>query len=640
MTASTERAPIAPAAKEVGAAFVRRAVEMADQMALRMALLQLTGDEAFEVPHAQEEMSEAQRKAWLVDRATEWLLENAGPRELPEPPEAKLRQMMDMASGAPKMGDMEFNCRRDLTSFKQFPYMVHWTDKKPKLPEGFKVAVIGSGMAGVIAGVQLDLLDLPYTIYERRSEPGGVWSTNRYPDVRVDTISITYEMLFEKDHIWSEHFARGPEVRKYVLDVAKKNGVYQKTCFGHDVQKAVYDETRDVWKLTIKTPDGELQTEANAIISCAGLFATPLVVNFPGRDSFKGQIIHTTAYPDDQSLKGKRVAVIGNGSTGVQLLSAVAAEADHVTVFQRTPQWISPRDKYGQAMEPEAKWLLKNLPGYRNWWRFTATAPLFETHALLTVDPEWQAKGGKINKHSDAMRDFLTDYIKRETGGRQDLIDKVLPDYAPLSRRPVVDNGWYRALTRDNVELLTTGIKTFTPEGIQTEDGKNHPFDVIITATGFEVAKFLAPAQYIGKGGADLHARWEAKDGARAYLGMMNPDFPNLWTLYGPNSQPVSGGPAQPVWFSIWMGFAAHCLVKMLESGKTEVDVTQEAFDRYNAALDKEAGKLVQMTKEGGFERNYYVNQKHNRLQVNAPWYSPYYHQLCSEISWGDLKIS
>ena len=118
-------------------------------------------------------------------------------------------------------------------------------------------------------------------------------------------------------------------------------------------------------------------------------------------------------------------------------------------MFQRTPQWIRPRDKYGQPIEPEIAWLLRNLPGYLSWWRYSASATLFETHGLMLADAEWRAKGGKVNPQNDAMREFLTSYIKTETGGRTDLIEKLVPDYAPFSRRPVVDNGWYRALTRD-----------------------------------------------------------------------------------------------------------------------------------------------------------------------------------------------
>ena len=168
-------------------------------------------------------------------------------------------------------------------------------------------------------------------------------------------------------------------------------------------------------------------------------------------------------------------------------------------------------------MEPEVLWLLDNFPGYWNWWRYMAIAALFETHNFLVPDEEWKAQGGKFNPLNDKIRDDLTAYIKAQTGGRQDLIDKLIPDYAPFSRRPVVDNGWYQALTRDNVELVTDGIARFTPKGIETEDGTVHEVDVIVTATGFEIMKYLWPADYLGKGGVNIHDFW-SKDGPRAYL--------------------------------------------------------------------------------------------------------------------------
>jgi 4-hydroxyacetophenone monooxygenase len=627
-------------------AFVRRAVSLADPNALRLTMFQLTGDErllqlqisggADAKQRAVGTMDPGQR-AWLDDLAVDWLMANAGPRDLPEPPEPQLRRMMDVVAGG-RMGDLEFEARRDLTGFKAFPYMADWTGDRPDIPDGFSVAVIGSGFAGIGMGVQLDMLGIPYTIYERRHEPGGVWSINNYPDVRVDTMSITYEFMFERDFAWSEYFGRGPEVRDYLARTSRRRGVWDKTRFGHDLKCAAYDEARDKWLLEFDTSRGPVSAEANVVVSAAGLFATPRIIDFPGREDFRGTIVHTAQWRGDIDLKGKRVATIGNGSTGVQMLGAIAREAEHVSVFQRTPQWISPRERYGEPIEREIEWLRRNLPGFWNWWRYSSTASLFETHELMTVDRDWQAKGGKVNAQNDAMRDFLTAYIKAETGGREDLIEKLLPDYAPFSRRPIVDNGWYRALTRDNVELVTDGIERFTPDGIRTSDGREVPFDVIVTATGYDVAQYLWPTHYIGRDGRDLHEVWSEGDGPRAYIGMMMPGFPNFFMLYGPNSQPLSGGPSTPTWFVTWGAYAARCIIRMLESGASSVDVTQDAHARYNAALDEEATKLVQMSDEGGRERNYYLGGgDKDRLLVSAPWYSPYYYRLCSKVEWTDL---
>jgi 4-hydroxyacetophenone monooxygenase len=611
-------------------------VELADLNAVRVAMYQHTGDPELAALPVAAELDDAGREL-LIDRAAAWLERNAGPGMPAEPPEAELRALMNMATGE-DMGDLEFEARRDLPAFKDFPWTADWTDGAPPVPEGFLVAVIGSGFSGLAMGVQLELLGIPNVVLERRSEPGGTWTINRYPDVRVDTISITYEFSFEKNYPWSEYFGRGAEVREYLDHIARKYGVRANTRFERDVKRATFDETRDLWVLEVQSPDGLEIVEANAVVNAMGTFANPKIPHFEGQEEFQGQMIHPSRWPEDFDVAGKRVAIIGNGSTGVQLLAPVAAEADQVHVFQRTPQWIAPRDKYGQAVEPEIRWLLDNFPGYWNWWRYMAIAALFGTHGFLVPDEEWKAQGGHFNPMNDKLRDDLTAYIAAQTEGHPELVERLVPDYAPFSRRPVVDNGWYRALTRDDVELVTDGIARLTPTGIETVDGRLVEVDVIVTATGFEVARYLWPADYVGRSGRSVHDVW-SKDGARAYLSMMVPDFPNMFMIYGPNSQPLSGGTGLPIWYVLWSAYAARCLVRMIEEGRSRVEVTQEAHDRYNAALDEEAAKLLLLQEEGAPDKNYYVNE-FGRMQVNAPWYGPEYHRMCTRPDWDDLEIS
>ena len=620
----------------VDSAFIRRAVELADLNAVRVALYQLTSDPELAALPVAAELDDVGR-ALLIDKAVAWLEDGAGRGMASEPPEPELRTLMNMAT-AEEMADLEFEARRDLPAFKPFPWTTDWTNGKPTLPDGFKVAVIGSGFSGLAMGVQLENLGIPYVILERRSEPGGTWSINRYPDIRVDTISITYEFSFEKNYPWKEYFGRGAEVRQYLEHISKKYGVYKNTLFSRDLKRATFDESRDIWVLEVDSPNGLETIEANAIVNAVGTFANPRFPQFEGQETFEGDILHPARWPADFDATDKRVAIIGNGSTGVQLVAPIAADAEQVFVFQRTPQWISPRDKYGKAVEPEIRWLLDNFPGYWNWWRYMAIAALFGTHQFLIPDEEWKAQGGKFNRLNDKMRDDLTAYIKAQTGGRQDLVDKLIPEYAPFSRRPVVDNGWYQALTRDNVELVTDGIARITPKGIETTDGTVHDVDVIVTATGFDVIKYLWPADYIGRDGVSIHDLW-SKDGPRAYLSMMAPSFPNMFMLYGPNSQPVSGGTGLPIWYVIWSAYSAQCIVRMIEQGKSRVEVKADAYKRYNEALDEESKKLILLQDEGAPDKNYYVNE-FGRVQVNAPWYGPEYHRMCTNVDWDDIDIS
>ena len=620
----------------VDSAFIRRAVELADLNAVRVALYQNTHDPEIAALPKAVELDEAQREL-LISKAAAWLEANATTERPAEPDEAELRTLMNLATKE-EMGDLEFTARRELAAFKDFPLMIEWDGEKPAIPDDFMVVVIGSGFSGLATGVQLNNLGLPYTILERRPEPGGTWSVNRYPDIRVDTISITYEFAFEKDYRWSEYFGRGAEVREYLEGVSKKFGPYEHTKFGCDVTKATFDADRDKWIVEYDSPDGPQTIEANFVINGVGTFANPKFPSFEGQDSFEGDILHPARWPDGVDFSGKRVAVIGNGSTGVQLLAPVAEQSAHVDVFQRTPQWISPRDKYGAPMEPEIIWLLDNFPGFWNWWRYMAIAGLFGTHGFIVPDEEWVAQGGKWNPMNDQLRADLTAYIKAQVNGDEELIEQLVPDYAPFSRRPVVDNGWYKSLTRDNVDLVTSPIARFTPKGIETEDGEVHEVDAVITATGFEVMKYLWPADYLGVDGTSIHDFW-SEDGPRAYISMMVPKFPNMFMLYGPNSQPLSGGTGLPVWYVIWASYAAQCITRALREGKTRVDVKLDAYERYNKALDIEASTLLLLQDEGAPQENYYINE-HGRMQVNAPWYGPEYHRMCTEVEWDDLELS
>jgi len=627
---------IDPMGTTVDAAFIRRAVELADLNAVRVALFQHTGDPELAALPVAASLDDAGREL-LIDKAVAWLETNAGPGMPDEPPETELRALMNMAT-AEEMPDLEFEARRELPGFNAFPWTADWTGEKPELPEGFLVAVIGSGFSGIAMGVQLELLGIPYVVLDRRAEPGGTWTVNRYPDVRVDTISITYEYSFEKNYPWSEYFGRGAEVREYLDHVSNKYGVREHTRFERDLKRASFDEMRDVWVLEVESPDGLEIIEANAIVNAVGTFANPKLPHFEGQESFTGPMIHPSRWPEDFDATGKRIAIIGNGSTGVQLLAPVAAEADQVFVFQRTPQWIAPRDKYGQAVEPEIRWLQDNFPGYWNWWRYMAIAALFGTHGYLIPDEDWKAQGGHFNPMNDKLRATLTAYIEAQTNGDEDLMSQLVPDYAPFSRRPVVDNGWYRALTSDNVELVTDGIARLTPTGVETVDGQVFDVDMIVTATGFDIIKYLWPADYVGRDGLSVHDFWST-DGPRAYLSMMAPSFPNMFMLYGPNSQPVSGGTGLPIWYVLWSAYSAQCLVRMIEEGKSRVEVKMEAFERYNTALDEESQKLLLLRDEGAPDKNYYVNE-FGRMQVNAPWYGPEYQRMCSRPDWDDIDLT
>ncbi len=622
---------------DVDHAYIRRAVECSDLAALRIAVYQASGDPEVGRLGPVARLDDADRER-LIERCTELIERDLDSWSLRVPDDDEIRSMLEMVIGEPTP-ESEFELRKGVLSFEDFPFFADWPDGVDTAPEGYHVAIIGGGFNGIATAVQLEQLGIPYTVYERRDELGGTWSINRYPDIRVDTLSSSYEYSFEKSYAWTEYFARGPEVRSYLEHIADAFAVAPNVRLGHDLVEARFDDDSCLWTVTFRTADGSTVSHtANVVVSAAGLFANPLLPDFPGIDAFGGTVIHPTRWPDDIDLRDKRVAVIGNGSTGVQLLGRVAEMSQHVDVFQRTPQWISPRAKYGDPVEPEMRWLIDTMPGYWNWCRITSIMHLFNFHKdYLIRDPEFEATGGRVTRTSENVRAMLTQYIHDETGGRQDLIDKLVPDYAPMVRRPIVDNGWYRALTRDNVDLVTDDIVEFTETGIRTADGSHHDVDVVVSATGFDIVKYLWPAEYFGRGGANLHERWDA-DSPMAYVGMLVPDFPNLFVLYGPNSQPVSGGVALPAWYQMWAGFVARCITTMIDQGTRTVEVTPEAFADYNERLVEESQNLIMVTDEVIARRNYYVNER-GRMQVNAPWETSDYYRMVSYPNHDHLRF-
>jgi 4-hydroxyacetophenone monooxygenase len=629
--------------------FVRAAVDQAELNVLRMALYQATGNpEIGAIPletavvrggaGTLAVVPEAYR-ARLKELAVEFLMSEPGSYDLPAPDAHEIDRLILMAEGKP-VSASDLENRRGLLCFDEFPRHSRWTvDPPPPIPSGFQVVVIGAGFSGIAMGVQLGLLGLPYVILERRHEVGGVWSTNTYPDARVDTLSATYQFGFEKKYPWTEYFARQTEVRSYVEHVARKYGVFEHINFGHDVKAAQFDDASSSWQLQVATEDGShYELSANILVSAAGLFAVPREVDIAGAADFEGELLHTTAWSAEHTAKGKRVAVIGNGSTGVQLLARVAEDADHVDIFQRTPQWIAPRERYGEIMTDEARWLTQAMPYYWNWTRYIAVMPLFDARELLVPDAEWIADGGHVNARSDQLRAGLVEYIKAQVGDRPDLIAKLIPDYAPIARRPVVDNGWYRALTRENVELVTAPIERITATGIRTADGVEHELDMIIAAVGFQTGRYLWPTEYLGRDGVSLHDRWES-DGAQAHIGMTVPGFPNLFIVYGPNSQPISGGATLPVWFEIWSRYICQAVVAMIEKGATQIEVRKDAHEEYNRRLDDEANRLIYITDTKSRDINYYVNVQ-GRLGVNVPWDAVEYHRLTVDPDLDDFVIS
>jgi 4-hydroxyacetophenone monooxygenase len=325
--------------------------------------------------------------------------------------------------------------------------------------------------------------------------------------------------------------------------------------------------------------------------------------------------LHSALWSDDIKLDGKRVAVIGTGATAMQLVPSIADRVASVTVYQRSAQWSRPVAGYSDPITEGAQWLLAHLPFYVQWYRFN----MFWRYGdgllpLLRKDPAWPHPDRAVNKGNDRHREELTDFILSELKDRPDLIEKCVPTYPPYGKRILLDNGWFKTLTKPNVELVTDAIERFARDGIVTSDGKLRPADVIVISTGFKVTEMAARLNIRGRDGENLKEVW-ANDNPTAYLGLTVPGFPNFFCMLGPNSGPAHGGSV--IFQSECQSrYITACLVDMIEHGVAAIDVSQEAHDRYVREVDQEHQQLI-WTHPG--MTTYYRNSR-GRVFSAMPW--------------------
>jgi 4-hydroxyacetophenone monooxygenase len=471
---------------------------------------------------------------------------------------------------------------------------LQWTSTEPPAAaKTFHTLVIGAGLGGMTAAIRLQEAGLPYIVIEKNDAVGGTWYENSYPGCRVDVINHFYSYSFDPNHDWSEQFSQRNELHRYFERCADKFGIRENIRFGTEVVAAEWREETANWVLTLRLPSGVEETvQANAIISAVGQLNRPSIPEIAGQEDFKGPSFHTARWRHDIDLTGKRVVVIGTGASAFQMVPEVAKIAGRLTVMQRAAHWMFPNPIYHDNVPEGKKWVLKHFPFYASWYRFL----LFWTSSdgllpLITQDPDWPHPERSVNAANDAQREAFTAAIAMQLEGRPDLLEKVVPKYPPFVKRILQDNGqWLGALKRDNVALVTTAIDRITETGVRCADGTEYPADVIVYATGFHASKFLWPMRITGRGGKVLNEVWG--DEPHAYLGITVADFPNLFCIYGPNTNLAHGGS---------LIFHSECQVRyilngikyLVENGYRAMDVKPEQQRDYVERLQAAANKMV-----------------------------------------------
>jgi len=480
----------------------------------------------------------------------------------------------------------------------------------------FKVLVIGAGLTGLAAGVKLREAGYSYVTIEKNPEVGGTWYENRYPGVGVDTPSHFYSYSFEISPEWNDYHPRGADMQNYLLHVADKYDLRRDIRFNTTVEKLVFDDVANLWHVTVRDADGATSViTANAVINAHGPVNRWKLPDIAGIGDFAGPVMHTATWDPSIDLTGKRVAVIGTGASAAQLVPAIADKVDQLTVFMRSRHWVIFNGEVMSDVTEGVKFALRHIPFYREWFRFRvywfAADGLF---ANVLIDPEWPNDSPSVSALNEGIRQYALGHLHAKFADRPDLIEKLTPDFPIFSKRIIIDGGWFDALKRDNVALETDKIARITPTGIQMEDGRELEFDILVCATGFDVANMLGKLEVRGRGGRNLRDEWGVDD-PRSYLGVTIPGYPNYFLTVGPNSAPNHAA-GQNLVSEVQIHYIIECLDELTRRDAATIEPTREAFEAWNAKIEERMKSMIWSHPKA---LSYYRNSK-GRVFLSWPY--------------------
>ncbi|KAK4210875.1 hypothetical protein QBC37DRAFT_447344 [Rhypophila decipiens] len=477
-------------------------------------------------------------------------------------------------------------------------------------PRELRVAVIGGGLSGILAGVMLPakVPNLNLTIYEKNHDFGGTWLENVYPGVRCDIPSHVYQSTFAPKTDWSDQFAPGAEIRDYWQSVARKYDVYQYARFHHKVTNLGWDTTESAWKVTVtNTQTGETTTEiADFVLTAIGRFNAWKLPDYPGLSDYKGVLRHASNWNSDFDPAGKKVAVIGNGASGIQLVANLQRVVSHLDHYARNKTWIAASWAGDErTLEPQ--------PYTEEQKQLFSTDP--EAYLAFRKDLEdkyWRRfssffRGSKENLE---LREKFTDIMRQRLHKKPELLEQLVPDFSPNCRRLTPGPGYLEAISEPNVSYITTPIAKFTETGIQTIDGEHRPVDAIFCATG-AIGNMLPPFAIINSQGTDLRDIWDPSKAAAdpttqesssshsvvnkgypyTYLGLATPRYPNLLFLSGPHGTGASGTVPHAV--ETQLTYFAKLLRKVSREGIATISPSKDATDDFVEYSDAFFSKTV-----------------------------------------------
>ncbi len=442
-------------------------------------------------------------------------------------------------------------------------------------PEGLRTIIIGAGMAGLLAAIKLkERGETDFTIYEKGDSVGGTWRENTYPGLSCDTPAHAYSYSFALNPDWSAVYAPGPEIKAYFEGVARRYDLYPAIRFNSEIESAEWHG--DKWH--IRTKDGQSDS-AHVLIAATGVLHHPSLPDIPGLSDFEGACFHSARWDHSVPLDGKRIGVIGTGSTGVQIVSALAKRAARLVHFQRSPQWIMPcpDTRYSEADKQAFREDAENIWQVRNGPEAAARRARF-TNAIIDIDSPELAEIQQIVERNleESVRDPA-------------LKQKLTPNYRAACKRMIFSPNYYRSVQEPAVYLENQPIERIEAKGVRMADGTLHELDVLALATGFKVDQFVRPIKIRGQGGLDLDTFWQA--GPRAYYAVTVPNFPNMLLFNGPTG-PVGNFSLIDIAEHQWRYFDQ--LIDLVRAGKCKAFAPSEAaLVDYEARRNERAKKTV-----------------------------------------------
>ncbi|MBK7685712.1 MAG: NAD(P)/FAD-dependent oxidoreductase [Rhodocyclaceae bacterium] len=478
-----------------------------------------------------------------------------------------------------------------------------------------RIVIIGAGFSGIGLAIYLQQAGIhDFVILEKAASLGGTWRENTYPGAECDVPSALYSFSFEHNAQWHYKWAEQAQILDYLQHVAEKHGLLPHMRFGRQVIGGKWDAASKQWQ--VQTADGGTLA-CQFLVTAVGQLHVPNLTRLPNAEIFRGEQFHSAQWRHDIDLHGKRVAVIGNAASAVQFIPQVAKQVARLSVFQRSPNWIFPKqDRPYAAWE---QWLSDHVPGVAKLYRLRLWLRAELIIFPLMRGSKWLAKFGTK---------MTTDYISEKIADPE-LRKKLLPDYPIGAKRILFSDDYYDALARPNVELIATPIAGLTASGVKCVDGSEIEVDVVIYGTGFRTNPFLSSISLVGAGDTLLKDQW--KDGAHAYLGISTNGFPNLFMMYGPNTN--LGHNSIIIMSEAQARYIVQAIQGLDQRDAAAMDIKPEVESAFNDELQQRLATMIWSK----VEASWYIDGK--RITNNWAGSTQEYLRRCKQIDWGNYVL-